>query len=442
VRRRKLNPVDTIWLNTDHAENRTVIEALLLVEGALDRARFEQVLRTRLVDRFPVFRERIVPGRFPGSRPSWGEIPGFRVADHVVAATLPSPGDDSALQRYVAGFLSAPLGGHRPLWEIHVIDGYGSGTAVFVRLHHSLADGVALTQVLLSITDGEIADGAITDVQEPPPEQPADDAVRSLPTASRAAVPVLRHLVGIPATAARLLVARNPRTAMSRTATAVKLVVWSGPIPLERIKAVARATGTTLNDVLVAALAGAVRRYQVHRGDRPVDVNTAVPVNLRSLGQPLPARLGNRFALVLLTLPSGLSTATERLAESKRRMDRIKDSPEALIVAAVMQVIGLGGPWLSRLMVKFFATKADSVTTNVPGPRQERYLAGARVGGILGWVPCASHQTLGTCIFTYAGAVRVGFKTDAAAIPDPDWILTAFIAELDALFEFGEPSSG
>jgi len=451
VTHQTLNPVDAIWLNSDRVENLMVIEALVLLDGPIDRARLERVLQHRVIDRYPVFRKRLVPARFPGGLPRWADVARFRIADHIREVVIPAPGEDVALQAYVAQFLSTPLPRDRPLWEIHLVEGLGVGTAMYVRLHHALADGIALTRVLLALTD----------------EHPAmDDADRthvpaaaSRPGGPRGAVPLLRRAWSALARhvrparllssatavaqtgriAGKLLLARNPTTAMSGKAGAEKLVVWSAPIPLAKVKDLARATDTTVNDILVTALAGALQRYQTHHSDRAVDVRTMIPVNLRPLHKPLPAKLGNRFAVVLLTLPSGLATPLARLRETKRRMDAIKRSPEALMTYGLIYGIGLTGSWLSRFVVRFFAAKADAVTTNVPGPKEHRYLAGTRIHGLLGWVPGSSDQTLGTCIFTYAGMVRVGFKTDALAIPDPERILAAFHDELEALFELVTP---
>ncbi len=114
-------------------------------------------------------------------------------------------------------------------------------------------------------------------------------------------------------------------------------------------------------------------------------------------------------------------------------MDQIKRSPEPVITFALIQAIGRLGRRLSRVLVTYFAGKASGVTTNVPGPRETRYLAGTRITSLLGWVPGSGDQTLGTCIFSYAGTVRVGFKTDTAVIPDPDRILGAFHEEIEDL---------
>jgi diacylglycerol O-acyltransferase / wax synthase len=444
-----LNPVDAIWLNTESPENLLVIEALVLLDGPVDRERLERVLQHRVVDRYPVFRQRLVPSRLPGGLPRWADVETFDVADHIREAVVGAPGDEAALQRYVGGFLSIPLPRDRPLWEVHVVHGLASGSAMYVRLHHSLADGIALTRVLLSLTDADehASSDAPDPTHEPAAPSPADEpgVVRSLrrgvtavsdalgPARLGSAVRMALHVARI---TAKVLLARNPATAMSAEAGRAgrdKLVVWSAPIPLAQVKELARATGTTLNDVLVSALAGALQRYQAHHGERPVDVRTMIPVNLRPLHKPLPARLGNRFAVVLLTLPSGLASPLSRLAETKRRMDAIKSSPEALMTYGLLHAIGLTGQRLSPVLARFFAHKADAVTTNVPGPREHRYLAGTRISGLLGWVPSSTNQTLGTCIFTYAGSVRVGFKADALAIPDPGRILADFHAELDSL---------
>ena len=150
---RTIDPVDTIWLNMDRSDNLMVIESLMTLDGPVDWARFLTVLERRVLDRFPVFRQRPVESRVPLAPPHWQDDPDFSLDRHVHRATLPDPGDDVALQDYVNTFLSTPLERDRPLWEVHLVDGYGDGSAVYTRLHHALADGIALTRVLLSLSD-------------------------------------------------------------------------------------------------------------------------------------------------------------------------------------------------------------------------------------------------------------------------------------------------
>lgn len=462
----RLNPVDAIWLNTEGPANLMVIEALVFLDGPLDRPRLEEVLQHRVVDRHPVFRQRLAVSRIPGGPLSWVDAVDFDIADHIRDVVITAPGDDAALQHYVNSFLSEPLPRDRPMWEVHLVQGLDRGAAMYVRLHHSLADGIALTRVLLSLTDADPDAGAVQDADtdagsdagsEAAPEDELSDQPRGLwPLVRRSLSMVaaalhpeqlvttaLTVLRAVPALA-KLIFAFNPINAMSARdgrAGPVKAVVWSAPESLPRIKELALATGTTVNDVLVAALAGAVRRYQHEHGDATIDVRTMIPVNLRPMDQPLPRRLGNRFAVVLLTLPSGLRNPLARLAETKRRMDVIKNSPEAILTYAIIHAIGLTGSGLSHWMGGFFADKADAITTNVPGPTEHRYLAGTRITGLLGWVPTSTDQTLGTCIFSYAGTVRVGFKVDLLAIPDPQSIVDAFSEELEALHRRGVPSA-
>ena len=439
-----LNPVDTMWLHTDQADNPMVIEALVRLDGTLDRERFARVVEARLVRRFRVFSQRPVAPLLPGMLPRWRDVPDFDVTEHLLDAELDAPGDDAALQDYMARFLGVPLRRDRPLWEIHVVEGRAQGTALFLRLHHALADGIALTRVLVSITD-EVAEAA--DDAEPPerPLTSESDEPSRVGLARRAAQGlrrVLRDAALVVPIAAKLVGTRLPRTALSGEVVDRKRVVWARPIELSQVKEVAGQTGATVNDVLASALAGCLERYQRHHGDLPRDLGTLVPVNLRPLGRPLPSRLGNRFSVVLLRLPSGRPTTPERLAETKRRMDRIKASPEPLMTFLLMHTIGAAGPRLGRALARFFAAKAVGVTTNVPGPAEQRYLAGTRVDSLLGWVPGTGHQSLGTCIFTYAGQVHVGFKVDAAIVADPEVVLAGFHAELDALLDRGGDAVG
>ena len=441
-----VNPVDAIWLNMDRVQNLMVIECVMFLEGPLDRSRFDRVVQRRLIDAYPVFSRRPIVASRRWAKVRWRDVPGFDFTRHVREVRLPAPGDAAALQAYVGSFLATPLPRDRPLWDIHLINGLDEGSAIYVRLHHALADGIALTQVLLSLTDATAdaddngADGGgarhhgvgdlIEAVRRAAPE--VTSALRPARVLATTVATIRTGLSGA-GVLGKLMLTRNPQSALTGSAGTHKQAVWSDPIDLQLIKDIARTSEATVNDVLVSALAGAIERYQVERGGRAVDIPTMIPVNLRPMHLPLPRELGNRFALVLLLLPSGLTTAAERLAETKRRMDRIKRSPEPVITFALIQGIGRLGRRLSSTLVTFFAGKASGVTTNVPGPREPRYLAGTLITSLLGWVPGSADQTLGTCIFTYAGTVRIGFKTDTAVIADPDHILAAFHAEIDDL---------
>ncbi len=347
MREHRVNPVDAIWMNMDRVQNLMVIECVMFLDGPIDRTRFDRVLQRRLIDAYPVFSRRPTVAGGRRARQRWRDVPDFDLTGHVREVRLPPPGDDAALQEYVGRFLATPLPRDRPLWDIHLIDGLSEGSAIYVRLHHALADGIALTQVLLSLTDATAEEAG---------DRPGDGGVRhhgvgdlieaarrATPELSRALRPArIRNAVVAAARTGlsgagvigKLLLTRNPESALAGAAGTHKRAVWSDPIDLQLIKRIAKDSDATVNDVLVSALAGALERYQLEHGGPTVDIPTMIPVNLRPMHLPLPRELGNRFALVLLLLPSGAGTAAERLAETKRRMDQIKRSPEPVITFA------------------------------------------------------------------------------------------------------------
>jgi WS/DGAT/MGAT family acyltransferase len=212
-----------------------------------------------------------------------------------------------------------------------------------------------------------------------------------------------------------------------------KRAAWSAPIPLADVKEIGRALGGTVNDVLMAAAAGALSRYLREQGEDPagLELRTAIPVNLRA---PEQRDLGNYFGLVFLDLPLGLDhDPRARFLELKKRMDALKHSPEPFVLLQMMRVTGGGPRWLEELVVRFLGAKTTAVLTNVPGPREPRYLAGRRIRTVMFWVPQAGRVGLGISIFSYAGEVRLGVSVDEQLVPDPERILEAFPRELDAL---------
>jgi WS/DGAT/MGAT family acyltransferase len=260
---------------------------------------------------------------------------------------------------------------------------------------------------------------------------------QTAPRRVRAGLRFSRQSVSI---ARKLLLSSDPVTPLHGTPGGTKLVAWSGPRPLGDVKRVARLAGGTVNDVVVAAVSAALSHYLVDSGAEPVDLMTMVPVNVRAPDRPVTADLGNRFALVLLHLPTGSWAPLDRLAEAKRRMDRIKDSPEPWLTFGLITAIGRTPPMVERLVVDFFSGKAFGVMTNVPGPTRRRSVAGTPITGILGWVPGTGRQGVGVSIFTYDGTVRVGFKVDADVVGAPDKLVHAYEQAIDELLRLGHAS--
>ena len=205
---------------------------------------------------------------------------------------------------------------------------------------------------------------------------------------------------------------------------------------LSKIKTVGRAISmTTLNDVLVATVTGAMRRYLKtrHVAVNELDLRVAVPVNIRKPGTEF--ELGNKFSLVFLALPVYLEDPILRLKEVKRRMDHLKKSPDPYINFVLLNSIGYFPPGLAQKAAHIFGNKASGVMTNVPGPREPLYFAGSKIDNLMFWVPRSGVVGLGISILSYDGKVTVGIASDEKLMPDPEVLLEGFEDEFNYLLE-------
>jgi WS/DGAT/MGAT family acyltransferase len=227
----------------------------------------------------------------------------------------------------------------------------------------------------------------------------------------------------------------DPKTSLKGELGFRKRVAWSEPIDLAGVKAAGAREGATINDVLVSAATGALRRYLRAQGDdvSGLEIRAAVPVNLRPLDEA--HKLGNQFGLVLASLPVGIADPRRRLLETKRRMDEIKSSMQPVVAFGLLNALGLTPSRLQSLALDFFGAKSSLVLTNVPGPRQRLYLAGRRLERVMFWVPQSGRLGLGVSILSYAGEVMVGVASDAGLVPEPQRIVAGFEAELARLVE-------
>ncbi len=191
----------------------------------------------------------------------------------------------------------------------------------------------------------------------------------------------------------------------------------------------------TINDVLIASVAGALRRYLIFRGDRTnkTELRAAIPVNVREPGTAF--ELGNKFSMVFLALPVYIEDPILRLREVKKRMDLLKQSPDAFIAFMVLSALGISSANIATTASNFFANKASTVMTNVPGPREPLYFTGKKIENFIGWVPRTGRVGMGISIISYAGKVGVGLVTDEGLVPYPDMILKYFEDEIESLYD-------
>lgn len=423
-----MSHADAAWLRMDTATNLMVINSVLFFDAAPDWDRLRTSHVEGIVARHPRFRCVARPGG-PLSAAHWEPADGFDPADHFHRVALPEPRDRAALQALIADLASAPLDHERPLWEVHLIEGVGDGAVLMTRVHHALADGVTLARVLLGATD----DG------DPGPGIGGHAAHRSALGAllggglGALAHPreALRRGYRDLGTLGKLLPPTSERSRVLKGAGRPgHRVAWSYPIDLWRVKHVAHAYRVTVNDVLLAALAGALRRHVLAAGADPERLHALVPVNLRALDEPVPDDLGNRFGLVLADLPLDVEGDVDRLWEVGRRMDAVKRSDEGPITYGILDVMGRAPTEVEARAIRYFSAKASMVVTNVRGPDHRFSIGGVPITGVLVWAPCAGDLRMSVSLFSYAGKVTVGLLTDAGVLGDPQPLADAFRAEV------------
>lgn len=452
--RHPLPAPDAAWLHMDQATNPMVVNALVLMSGQVDHERMATLLRGRIVDRFPRFHERVTDP--VGRGPAFEHDPAFDFDSHLHRLALPAPGRKAQLQALVSDLVTTPLDPSRPLWQAYLIEGYGNGAAILMRIHHCIADGIVLARLLMSVTD----EGAAA-VGEPSPRREgngllglAGRALGAVRGATGAAVhegmETLAHpghlldLTGTGTrdvgTLAKLIGSPgDARTRLKGDLVGTRRVAWTSPYSLARIKAAGRREHGTINDLLIGALTGALHEYLGERHTLPEQIHAMVPFNLRPLDEPLAQDLGNDFALILLALPVGIADRRERVREVRARMNAIKGSHEGPISYGILSAMGMTPSAVEDRLIGFFTDKASMVVTNVPGPRTRLHLAGAPVKGVMVWAPCSGSIGLTVSIFSYAGKVTVGFMADVALVPDPEPLARAFNRELRVLCDGVQP---
>jgi WS/DGAT/MGAT family acyltransferase len=227
-----------------------------------------------------------------------------------------------------------------------------------------------------------------------------------------------------------------------------KRVAWGEPLPLADVKAIGKALGCSVNDLLLASVAGAIGAWLREQGDDPAgkEIRAMVPVNLRPLDAAW--QLGNRFGLAPLVLPIGIEQPVERVFAVRARMAELKSSTQPLLAFAVLAVAGQMVQPVQDAILGMFSKKATAVMTNVPGPAVPLTLCGSTLRQTMFWVPASGAIGVGVSILSYGGGVQFGLVTDEALCPDPQAIIDRFEPEFEKLvlttmmLPWGEPVAG
>lgn len=453
----RMAPTDALFWYAESAlpEYRPIIAGLYLLDGPPDGARLEAGIDAAIA-LVPRLRQRVVEAPLELGLPEWLEDAHLDRSYHVRHLSLPAPGTQRALLDLAAQLLATPLDRARPLWEAYRIDGLeGGGSAFFIKLHHALVDGVGAAAILEALT-GATREARPPRVARSSRRAPAaGDAARwrrlvrdqlsatgrlarrgaetsravlsepglLLETAARTA----RGLRGVVADLARAPVA-DP-LAVPGSGLARRLDVLE--IPLERLRGIKRALGVTLNDLVLAALATTLRAYHREREVASDDLVCMVPMSLR--GRDERDMLGNRVGMFSILLPVGEPQLERRLARVVTQTRAAKEDQRAagmpLLVEALTWIPGAA----LRLLGRQALGRINVACTNVPGVREPRYLAGARIESIFPFASVVEGTPLVVALLSYAGRMEVGIDTDPEAIPDPHRIGALFADAVEEL---------
>lgn len=453
-RREAMSRVDTAWLRMCRPTNPMMITGVLMFDEPMTLDKLKQVVKKRFLA-YPRFRQKAVDG--PAGA-AWVDDATFDLDWHVRLSALPGRTDPvsekRALERFVSQMASTPLDKTKPLWQFHLVELYRGGSALVARIHHSYADGIALVQVLLSLTDTTRKPEKSSELRSAWLKKDGVEVVRRVGAIDRYVQlggkmlgkgmemyrdPTLATMlakeggeIGRELLAA-LALSDDPPTLLRGPLGVSKRVAWAEPLDLDEVKAVGRAYDCTVNDVLMATAAGALRAYLIERGEQVdgITLRATVPVNLRPLEHA--KKLGNHFGLVFLELPVGEPNPVRRLERVARCMDELKGSRQAIVAFGLLAALGMAPAGVQSVALELFSRKATAVATNVPGPQQPLYMGGSRVREMMFWVPQTGSIGLGVSIMSYNGRVHFGLIGDARLVPDPDAVMRRFGPEFEKL---------
>lgn len=423
--------------------------------GGIDIDRIRAHIESKL-QYIPRYRQRL--SYVPYNRaPVWIDDDGFDFDYHVRHSSLPKPGSDDQLKKLAGRIVGFQLDRTRPLWEIWVVEGLSDDRfAIVAKIHHCMIDGISgvdLTTILLGV--------APTTAIEPAPPWSARlapagaelaiaelartarrtlDTIGSVGHTARSGREVLGHAGHRAAAMANTLrsgwLRQSVKTPLNPEIGPNRRFDWTS-IPFDRVKAVKNALGGTVNDVVLATVAGAVNQFlEVERGfaTKGVDFRVMAPVSVRKPSQR--GSLGNQVAMWLVTLPLGEPDPVRRLRAVQAETSHLKATDQALGAATLVELSrGTPIPLLSFAnRVASGALRPFNMTvTNVPGPQFPVYLLDSKMLASYPIVPLWANQGVGIALFSYDGQLLWGFHADYDALPDTEALVAAIHQSFTAL---------
>ena len=451
-----MRKVDTAWLRMESPSNLMMITGMMFLDKLPEYEKFIEVVEKNFLS-YRRFRQKAVVN---STGAHWHDDKFFDIRGHIRRVALPGKADYKELQDFVSDLASTPLDKSKPLWQFHIVENYEKGPVIISRIHHCYADGIALIQVILSMTSTDRKKSL-----ELLPESPDKEHHRKLGMLNKVINPARKQFnnsiklanqlkdIGIEALMNpnliekgvveasdittelfhALTLSNDPETIFKSELSVRKNAAWAPSLDLTDVKAIAHATGTTVNDVLISNMAGALRKYMMLRGEDPTDVviRATVPVNLRPLEHA--KNLGNHFGLVFLKLPVFEENPLKRLEFVNNEMNELKKSKQAIVSFGLLSVIGMAPEAVQNMLLHQFSKKATAVLTNVPGPQVPLYVSGTKVTKMMFWVPQNATIGMGISILSYNNNVEFGLIVDKNLISDPHNVIKEFPSQFDNL---------
>lgn len=455
-----LSSLDAGFLHIEKDTQPMHVGSLLVFEGPVpDYAQFCEHLASCL-DLVPRYRQRVKRMPLDLARPAWVDDQHFSLAYHLRHTAIPSPGGEEQLRSLVGRIMSQRLDVDRPLWEMWLVEGLPEQRwAVITKTHHAMIDGLAGNELMETVLDREPgATRPAPAAWHPQAEPSALDLagagaswVARLPvTVGRATASSVRSLSSLRELAESSAAAAYGMAQVGRRAASPTSVL-NGPTGPHRrwgtaraeladVKAVKDAAGCTVNDAVLAAIAGGFRRWLAGRGEDvdSVTVRSLVPVSVRADHHR--GRLGNQVTAVFADLPVDVADPVDRLAAVARQMDHLKSSGMAVGVESMVAAADFVPATLMTLGARVYARTGqrvvNTVTTNIPGPQYPLYLLGRRMLEMFPYIPVAEGVRISIGIVSYDGHLALGVTGDYDAVPDLDGLavdLEESLAELVAV---------
>jgi WS/DGAT/MGAT family acyltransferase len=459
----RLTPVDAAFLHQEGANSHMHIGGVTIVEGPPPSTdEFLEQLRKRL-HLVPRYRQKLGYTFLDSGRPVWIDDPSFNLDYHIRHTALPAPGRWEQLQDLTARIFSQQLDRSKPLWEMWLIEGLEDDRfALITKTHHSLIDGIAGVDLATVLFDISPDPPPVTHPRRPWQPHPEPGMIQL----------VASGLLGAARTVAALTdgaidALGHPERALARAreaAEGIGEIIWAGlnPAPetplnvpigphrrfigiaarLDDFKAVKNAFGGTVNDVVLAVVAGALRTFLISRG-RPtegVELRALVPVSVRSEGDELG---GNQLVVMRGPLPVYIADPINRLRFVTQAMDGLKESKQALGAEVIAGAQNFAPPTIlaqaSRL--NFSTRLFNLIVTNVPGPQYPLYVLGREMLQVIPVAFLPENHALAIAIMSYNGQMNFGLLGDFDALPDIDAIGEDIAEELATLLSLARESA-